>query len=56
VALAGEVPNGQIPGMRLTRAQALRKLNAATVPAFVTVPKTEEEDMKMKAARDERGD
>lgn len=32
--------------------QAFRKLNAVTVPAFVKVPKTEEEDMKMKAERE----
>lgn len=32
--------------------QAFRKLNAVTVPAFVKVPKTEEEDNKMKADRE----
>jgi len=32
--------------------QAFRKLNAVTVPAIVTVPKSEEEDMKMKADRE----
>ncbi|KAK1460790.1 hypothetical protein CMEL01_15087, partial [Colletotrichum melonis] len=31
---------------------ALRKLNAVTVPAFVKVPKTEEEDQKLKAERE----
>ncbi|KAJ0123885.1 hypothetical protein J7T55_012356 [Diaporthe amygdali] len=31
---------------------AFRKLNAVTVPTFVTVPKNEEEDMKMKAERE----
>jgi len=31
--------------------QAFRKLNAVTVPAIVKVPKTEEEDARM---RDER--
>ena len=36
----------------LTLIQAFRKLNAVTVPAFVTVPKTEEEDAKMRAERD----
>ncbi|KAH8648494.1 hypothetical protein BX600DRAFT_442783 [Xylariales sp. PMI_506] len=30
-----------------------RKLNAVTVPAFVKVPKTEEEDRKMKAEREQ---
>lgn len=34
--------------------QAFRKLNAVTVPAFVKVPKTEEEDMKMKADREKK--
>ncbi|EJT79942.1 hypothetical protein GGTG_05024 [Gaeumannomyces tritici R3-111a-1] len=29
-----------------------RKINAVTVPMLITVPKTEEEDMKMQAARD----
>lgn len=32
--------------------QAFRKLNAVTVPAFVKVPKNEEEDNKMKAERE----
>ncbi|KAL1863024.1 hypothetical protein Daus18300_008180 [Diaporthe australafricana] len=31
---------------------AFRKLNAVSVPAFVKVPKNEEEDMKMKAERE----
>ncbi|KAK7946457.1 uncharacterized protein PG986_010778 [Apiospora aurea] len=31
---------------------AFRKLNAVTVPTFVKVPKNDEEDMKMKAARE----
>ncbi|KAG6355382.1 hypothetical protein INS49_003344 [Diaporthe citri] len=31
---------------------AFRKLNAVTVPAFVKVPKNEEEDLKMKAERE----
>ncbi|KAI8261572.1 hypothetical protein K4K53_000568 [Colletotrichum sp. SAR 10_77] len=34
--------------------QALRKLNAVTVPTLVKVPKTEEEDQKMKAEREKR--
>ncbi|KAK1672749.1 hypothetical protein BDP55DRAFT_557808, partial [Colletotrichum godetiae] len=34
--------------------QALRKLNAVTVPAFVKVPKTEEEDQKLKAEREKQ--
>ncbi|WYZ45676.1 hypothetical protein EsH8_VIII_000992 [Colletotrichum jinshuiense] len=33
---------------------ALRKLNAVTVPAFVKVPKTEEEDQKLKAEREKK--
>ncbi|TPX11274.1 uncharacterized protein E0L32_001092 [Thyridium curvatum] len=33
---------------------AFRKLNAITVPALVKVPKTEEEDMKMKAEREKQ--
>ncbi|KAK7972718.1 hypothetical protein PG996_006938 [Apiospora saccharicola] len=31
---------------------AFRKLNGMTVPAFVTVPKTHDKDMEMKAARE----
>lgn len=42
--------NGKLPDNII--ADTFRKLNAVTVPMFVTVPKTEEEDMKMKAARD----
>ncbi|OLN86549.1 hypothetical protein CCHL11_08525 [Colletotrichum chlorophyti] len=34
--------------------QALRKLNAVTVPAFVKVPKNEEEDQKLKAEREKQ--
>ncbi|KAK1974174.1 hypothetical protein LZ30DRAFT_741262 [Colletotrichum cereale] len=34
--------------------QALRKLNAVTVPAFVKVPKNEEEDQKLKAEREQQ--
>lgn len=34
--------------------QAFRKLNAITVPALVKVPKTEEEDVKMKAEREKQ--
>ncbi|EGY21100.1 uncharacterized protein VDAG_02624 [Verticillium dahliae VdLs.17] len=33
-------------------AQTLRKLNAVSVPRFVTVPKTEEEDAKLKSERE----
>ncbi|WDK23624.1 hypothetical protein CGRA01v4_14916 [Colletotrichum graminicola] len=33
---------------------ALRKLNAVTVPAFVKVPKNEEEDQKLKAEREKQ--
>lgn len=44
----GKLPDGPI-------AEAFRKLNAITVPAFVTVPKTEEEDRKMQAEREGRG-
>ncbi|OHE99322.1 hypothetical protein CORC01_05363 [Colletotrichum orchidophilum] len=33
---------------------ALRKLNAVTVPVFVKVPKTEEEDQKLKAEREKQ--
>lgn len=33
--------------------KTFRKLNAVTVPLMITVPKTEEEDRKMQAARDE---
>ncbi|KAL0938074.1 uncharacterized protein CTRU02_207805 [Colletotrichum truncatum] len=33
---------------------ALRKLNAVTVPAFVKVPKDEEEDAKLKAEREKQ--
>jgi heme/copper-type cytochrome/quinol oxidase subunit 4 len=36
----------------LISAQTFRKLNAVTVPTIVKVPKTEEEDMKMKAERE----
>lgn len=32
--------------------QTLRKLNAVSVPRFVTVPKTEEEDAKLKSERE----
>jgi len=35
----GEIPEGAF-------AKAFRSLNAATVPAFVSVPKTDEEDGK----------
>ncbi|KAI1372518.1 hypothetical protein F4677DRAFT_449419 [Hypoxylon crocopeplum] len=35
-----------------TVSEAFRKLNAVTVPNFVTVPKDEEEDMRLKAARE----
>ncbi|KAI2463899.1 hypothetical protein F4781DRAFT_425984 [Annulohypoxylon bovei var. microspora] len=40
-----KLPEGMI-------SDAFRKLNAITVPAFVTVPKDEEEDLKLKASRD----
>lgn len=33
-------------------AQAFRKLNGMAAPAFVTVPKSHEKDMEMKAARE----
>lgn len=33
--------------------QAFRKLNAVTVPAFVKVPTSEEEDMKMQKEREQ---
>lgn len=33
--------------------QAFRKLNAVTVPTLVKVPKNDEEDMKMKAEREQ---
>lgn len=33
--------------------QAFRKLNAVTVPTLVKVPKNEEEDLKMKAEREQ---
>ncbi|KAK3330738.1 hypothetical protein B0H66DRAFT_544724 [Apodospora peruviana] len=39
--------NDKLPGGAIS--QAFRKLNAVTVPTMVKVPKTEEEDMKMKA-------
>lgn len=32
--------------------QAFRKLNAQTVPVFVTVPKNEEEDLKIQKSRE----
>lgn len=38
----------------LIREQAFRKLNAATVPALVKMPKTVEEDEKMQAEREGR--
>jgi len=41
----GKLPEGPV-------SEAFRKLNAVTVPAIVTVPKSEEEDMKMKADRE----
>ncbi|KAI1073535.1 hypothetical protein F5B20DRAFT_501266 [Whalleya microplaca] len=40
-----KLPEGSI-------SEAFRKLNAVTVPTIVKVPKSEEEDAKMKAARD----
>ncbi|TLD18560.1 hypothetical protein PspLS_10216 [Pyricularia sp. CBS 133598] len=46
--------NGKLPENVVV--DAFRKLNAVTVPMFVTVPKTEEEDMKMKAARDKENE
>ncbi|KDN63405.1 hypothetical protein CSUB01_11904 [Colletotrichum sublineola] len=42
----------RISGWRLF--WALRKLNAVTVPAFVKVPKNEEEDQKLKAEREKQ--
>ncbi|KAF3760029.1 hypothetical protein M406DRAFT_269825 [Cryphonectria parasitica EP155] len=42
--------NGNLPDGAIS--DAFRKLNAVTVPTFVKVPKTEEEDMKMKAERE----
>ncbi|CAN8099907.1 unnamed protein product [Discula destructiva] len=42
--------NGKLPEGAIS--DAFRKLNAVTVPAFVKVPKTEEDDMKMKAERE----
>jgi len=36
----------------LTWPQAFRKLNAVTVPVIVKVPKTEEEDVKMRESRE----
>ncbi|KAI0886445.1 uncharacterized protein GGS22DRAFT_187690 [Annulohypoxylon maeteangense] len=39
------LPNGMI-------SDAFRKLNAQTVPMFVTIPKDEEEDLKLKNSRD----
>ncbi|ORY55685.1 uncharacterized protein BCR38DRAFT_452132 [Pseudomassariella vexata] len=41
----GNLPEGGV-------AEAFRKLNAVTVPTMVQVPKTEEEDLKMKAERE----
>ncbi|KAK4208033.1 hypothetical protein QBC37DRAFT_432558 [Rhypophila decipiens] len=41
-----KLPDGPI-------SQAFRKLNAVTVPTMVKVPKTQEEDEKMRAAREE---
>ncbi|KAH9905470.1 hypothetical protein F4778DRAFT_779806 [Xylariomycetidae sp. FL2044] len=38
----------------LPEGTAFRKLNAVTVPAFVKVPKTEEEDRKMKEDREKK--
>lgn len=46
--------NGKLPENVV--ADAFRKLNAVTVPMFVTIPKTEEDDMKMKAARDKENE
>lgn len=42
--------NDQLPDGAF--AQTFRKLNAVSVPALITVPKTEEEDRKMKEERD----
>ncbi|KAJ4420393.1 hypothetical protein N0V82_004382 [Gnomoniopsis sp. IMI 355080] len=42
--------NGKLPEGAIS--DAFRKLNAVTVPAFVKVPKNEEEDNKMKAERE----
>lgn len=42
--------NGNLPESGI--AEAFRKLNAVTVPAFVKVPKNEEEDAKIKADRE----
>jgi len=42
--------NGKLPDGAIS--EAFRKLNAVTVPAFVKVPKTEEEDRKMKEERE----
>ncbi|KAI1486769.1 hypothetical protein F5X96DRAFT_688378 [Biscogniauxia mediterranea] len=42
-----DLPDGSVK-------EAFRKLNAATVPMVVKVPKDEEEDMKMKAEREAR--
>ncbi|KAH8886415.1 hypothetical protein GQ53DRAFT_750688 [Thozetella sp. PMI_491] len=41
----GKLPEGVI-------SETFRKLNAVTVPAFVKVPKTEDEDRKLQAERD----
>ncbi|KAG9240290.1 hypothetical protein BJ878DRAFT_301586 [Calycina marina] len=42
--------NGKLPDGAVS--SAFRKLNAVTVPTLIKVPKTEEEDMKMKADRE----
>jgi hypothetical protein len=48
----GEGTFGSVGILLTMKLQAFRKLNAVTVPTVVKVPKTEDEDMKMKAERE----
>ncbi|KAF9871967.1 hypothetical protein CkaCkLH20_10599 [Colletotrichum karsti] len=52
IAKVNDKWNNELPDNAFS--QALRKLNAVTVPAFVKVPKNEEEDAKLKAEREKQ--